>query len=267
METYLADGVRLEYQVRGAGEPLLFIHGGMIADTFEMIADEIAASYRLVTYRRRGFHGTPAQQDCTISKAVADAVALLDHLGIATAHVAGHSYGGVTALQLAVDAPARAHTLGLLEPPVMTVPSAADFGSEGASIGEMFQSGDSEGALVAFLTLVAGPDPVPRLDKTLPAGWFDQAVADLPTLFVADLASLGRWQFGQEQAATITQPALTVLGSESAPIFAETHELLNQWLPNAEPFVLEGAAHMLQMEEPDGMAAGLLAFLARHPMG
>jgi len=267
METYLADGVPIEYQVRGAGEPLLFIHGAMIADSLEPIAEKLAASYRVITYRRRGFHGSSAHQNCTISKVVADAIALLDHLGIATAHVAGHSYGGVTALQLAVDAPTRAHTLGLLEPPLMTVPSAADFGSETASIGEMFQSGDSQGALVAFLTLVGGPDPVPRLDKILPAGWFDQAVADLPTLFAADLASLGTWQFGQEQAAAITQPALTVLGSESAAIFAETHALLNQWLPNAEPFVLEGAAHMLQMDEPDGMAAGLLAFLARHPMG
>ena len=131
----------------------------------------------------------------------------------------------------------------------------------------MFLSGDSEGALVAFLTAVGGPDPVPRLDKTLPAGWFDQAVADLPTLFVADLVSLGTWQFGREQASTITQPALTVLGSESAAIFAETHELLNQWLPNAEPFVLEGVTHMLHWKDPDGLAAGLLNFLARHPMG
>jgi pimeloyl-ACP methyl ester carboxylesterase len=146
-------------------------------------------------------------------------------------------------------------------------PSAADFGSAAASIGEMFQSGDSAGALVGFLTLVGGPDPVPRLDKTLPAGWFEQAVADLPTLFAADLASLGSWQFGQEQATTITQPVLTVRGSETAPLFVETHELLNEWLPNAEPFVLEGAAHMLQVEKPDGMAGGLLAFLARHPMG
>ncbi len=260
METYLADGVQLEYQVRGAGEPLLLIHGGMIAD-------ELAASYQLITYRRRGFHGTPAHQDCTISKAAADAVALLDHLGIATAHVAGHSYGGVIALQLAVDAPTRAQTLGLLEPPLMTVPAASDFGAEAASIGEMFQSGDSEGALVAFLTAVGGPDPVPRLDKTLPAGWFDQAVADLPTLFAADLASLGTWKFGPEQAAAITQPSLTVLGSKSAPIFAESHDLLTQWLPNAEPFLLEGATHLLHWEEPDGMAAGLLAFLARYPMG
>jgi pimeloyl-ACP methyl ester carboxylesterase len=264
METYLADGVPIEYQVRGAGEPLLFIHGGMIADSLEPIAEKLAASYRVITYRRRGFHGSPAHQNCTISKVAADAVALLDHLGIARVHVGGHSYGAVTALQFAIETPARAHTLGLLEACVMCVPSAADFG---AGVAELFQAGDSKGALIGILTAVGGPDPVSRLDKTLPAGWFEQAVTDLPTLFAADLPSLGTWQFGQEQAAKITQPALTVLGSETAPLYSETHELLNQWLPNAEPFVLEGATHMLHWEDPDGVAAGLLAFLARHPMG
>ena len=85
METYIADGVELEYQVRGAGEPLLLIHGGMIADSFEPIADELAASYKLITYRRRGHHGAPAHTDCTMAKVAADAVALLDHLGITVA--------------------------------------------------------------------------------------------------------------------------------------------------------------------------------------
>jgi 3-oxoadipate enol-lactonase len=266
MQKFLADGVELEYQVRGTGEPLLMIHGGMIADSFEPIAEKLAASYQVITYRRRGFHGTPAQDDCTISKAAADAVALLDHLGTSTAHVAGHSYGAVTALQLALDAPTRAHTLGLLEACLLTVPAAADFGAKGASLGEMFQSGDSEGTLVGFLTLVGGPDPVPCLDKTLPAGWFEQAIADLPTLFVADLPSLGTWQFGEEQAAAINQPALTLVGSRTAAIYAESYEVLNRWLPKAEPFVVEGATHKLQWEDPDGVAAGLLAFLARHPM-
>jgi pimeloyl-ACP methyl ester carboxylesterase len=267
METYLADGVRLEYQVRGDGEPLLLIHGGMIADAFEALADKLTSTYQLITYRRRGFHGTPAHENCTISKAAADAVALLDHLGIATAHVTGHSYGATTALQLAVDAPMRAHTLGLLEPTLMAAPSAASFGSEAAAIGGIFQSGDSSGTLVAFLTLVGGPDPLLRLDKGLPAGWFDQAVADLPTLWTADLPSFGSWEFDRKQAATITQPALTVLGSRSAPLFAESHDLLTQWLPNAEPFVLQGATHMLQWEDPSGIASCLLAFLARHPIG
>ncbi len=266
METYIADGVELEYQVRGAGEPLLLIHGGMIADSFEPIADELAASCKLITYRRRGYHGTPAHPDCTMAKVAADAVALLDHLGITAAHVGGHSYGGVTALQLAVDFPTRVYTLPLLEACVMTVPAAEDVGTEFASITEMYQSGDLEGALVGLLTAVGGPDPVSRLDRTLPEGWFDQALADLPNDFAADLPSLGAWQFGPEQAATITQPALTLLGSETAAWYAESHDVFNQWLPNPEPFVLDGATHMLHWDDPKGVAAGLLAFLARHPI-
>ena len=154
---YHADGVQLEYKIRGEGEPLLLIHGGMIADAFEMIADQLAASYQLITYRRRGYHGTPPHENCTISKGATDAVALLDHLEIAVANVAGHSIGGVIALQLALDAPTRVHTLGLLEPCVMTVPSAADFGSQVASITAILKSGDTKGALVGMLEAVGGP--------------------------------------------------------------------------------------------------------------
>jgi pimeloyl-ACP methyl ester carboxylesterase len=159
------------------------------------------------------------------------------------------------------------HTLPLLEACVMTVPAAAEVGAGLTSIAEMFQSGDSEGALVALLTAVGGPDPVSRLNRSLPEGWFEQARADLSAAtFSADIPSLGSWKFGQEQAAAITTPALTLLGSKSAPWYSESHDVFNEWLPNAEPFVLEGATHMLQMEDPDGVVAGLLAFLARHPM-
>jgi 3-oxoadipate enol-lactonase len=266
MQTYLADGVQIEYQVRGNGEPLLLIHGGMIADSFEPIADMLAASYQLITYRRRGFHGTPAHPDCTMLKVAADALALLDHLGIATAHVGGHSYGGCTALQLAIDAPTRVHTLGLLEACVMTVPAAAEIGSGIAPITDLYQSGDLEGALVGMLTAVGGPEPVARLNRTLPAGWFDQALSDLQTLFAADLPSLGGWQFTREQAAEISQPALTLGGSNSAAWYTESHKVFNEWLPNAEPLVLEGATHMLHWEDPKSVSAGLLTFLARHPM-
>jgi len=46
-----------------------------------------------------------------------DCIALLNHLGIASAHVAGHSFGAGIALQMAIDAPDRVRKLALLEPP------------------------------------------------------------------------------------------------------------------------------------------------------
>jgi pimeloyl-ACP methyl ester carboxylesterase len=43
-------------------------------------------------------------------------------------------------------------------------------------------------------------------------------------------------------------------------------ELLLSWLPNAEEFVLPSATHLLHLEDPKGMADGLAAFFARHPL-
>jgi pimeloyl-ACP methyl ester carboxylesterase len=65
MKRFPANGIQLKYQVRGTGEPLLLIHGGMIADSFEPIAGQLAASYRVITYRRRGCHGTPPPLEST----------------------------------------------------------------------------------------------------------------------------------------------------------------------------------------------------------
>ena len=47
------------------------------------------------------------------------------------------------------------------------------------------------------------------------------------------------------------------------PIWAERHGLLLAWLPTAEPFVLAGANHLLHVQNPLGLADGLVAFFAR----
>ena len=53
-----------------------------------------------------------------IGQQVADARALLRHLGITRAHIAGHSYGAAIALQWALDAPDEVQSLALLEAPL-----------------------------------------------------------------------------------------------------------------------------------------------------
>ncbi len=66
-----------------------------------------------------------------------------------------------------------------------------------------------------------------------------------------------------------TQPVLVVMAEKSAllhPRFAETHRLLLNWLPNAEGFVLPGAAHFLLVEDPRRLAEALTSFFARHPL-
>jgi 3-oxoadipate enol-lactonase len=62
---------------------------------------------------------------------------------------------------------------------------------------------------------------------------------------------------------------LSVLGGESqalSPRFGEAHRLLLAWLPQAEEFIMPGATHLMQLEDPRGMAEALAAFWARHPL-
>lgn len=53
------NGFVLEYNIQGSGEPVLFIHGSAIADTFLALVPESAlANYQLIRYNRRGFAGS-----------------------------------------------------------------------------------------------------------------------------------------------------------------------------------------------------------------
>ena len=121
MQRVNLDGVDLEYTVQGSGEPLVLIHGAILADAFSPLLAQprIANTYRVIAYHRRGFAGSSrASAPFVIGQQAADARALLRHLGITRAHIAGHSYGAAIALQWALDAPDEVQSLALLEAPL-----------------------------------------------------------------------------------------------------------------------------------------------------
>src|SRR5512135_1000562 len=130
MEHLRVDGTVIEYQVQGDGEPVFLIHPSIIADGLDrpLLAQmELASRYQLIHYHRRGWMGsTLGPEPLTVARLTSDAAALLGHLGVSTAHVAGHSIGGLIALQLALDAPELVHSLALLEPPLRMVPSGKE---------------------------------------------------------------------------------------------------------------------------------------------
>jgi pimeloyl-ACP methyl ester carboxylesterase len=271
MDRARLDDRELEYEVRGAGEPVVLVHGAHIADAFAPLLAEPALmeQYRLVLYHRRGFVGsTHTDGPLSIAQQAADCRALMQHLSLPRAHVVGHSYGGVIALQLALDAPDMVHSLALLEPALFMVPSAPQFMEAMGPVLQMYEAGDKTGAVDSFLQAVVGPEYRRALDRML-SGAFAQAVADADTFFRIELPALEQWSFTQAEARRITQPVLAVLGADSHtlwPGWVEGYHLVQAWLPQAEAFVLEGATHGLQLIDPQGMAAGLAGFFARHPL-
>src|SRR5215217_607309 len=130
MEMTKVNGIELEYEVKGSGEPILLIGPGPIADGFLPFLSQKALvdRYRLIRYHQRGQVGsTHSHGSVSFAEHAADAAALLGDLSIRRAHVAGHSTGATIALQLAVDRPEIVHTLALLEPPLTGAPSAGAF--------------------------------------------------------------------------------------------------------------------------------------------
>lgn len=270
MEHATLNGAAIEYEVQGSGDPLVLIHGAILADAFFPLLHEpdLTSHHRVISYHRRGFAGSDrAHAPFLIPQQAADCRALLQHLGIPRAHVAGHSYGAITALQLALDAPEVVQSLALLEPGMLeAIPSGPSFGEALEPLIGMYQRGEKEGALDGFLTAVVGPAYRQVVDTVLPPGAFDLAVADLDTFFQVEMPALQAWQFTAADAQRLRQPVLAVVGSETAPIFRETHDLLMQWVPHTEELVIPQATHGLQMMNPQAVAEGLGRFFAKHPL-
>ena len=261
------DGADLEYEVSGTGEPVVFIHGAFIADTFRPLLAEpsLAGRYRLILYHRRGYaDSSRASGPVSVARQAADCRSLLSHLGVERAHVVGHSYGGDVAFQLALDTPGVVHSLALLEPGLMVGASAQDYRKSLARGVERYRELGAEVVVDEFLQ-ARWPGYRAALDRVLP-GAFAQAVADAETWFEREASGQLAWRFGEAEVRRISQPTLSVLGGESGARwsrFGETHRLLG-WLPHAEGFVLPGTTHFMQLEDPRGMAEALAAFWARH---
>jgi pimeloyl-ACP methyl ester carboxylesterase len=102
------------------------------------------------------------------------------------------------------------------------------------------------------------------MDKTLPPDYWGRWAAAADTLFREFAAPA--WTFAGEDAARIKQPVLNIRGSDTRPYFREVFETVQNWLPQAESFVLPDANHCQLQMNPKGVAERLADFFSRHPM-
>ncbi len=133
------NGSRLWVEDEGEGPPVLFIHGGLgDSRLFEPQARALAGRFRCIRYDLRHW-GRSESPDDAYSE-VADAVGVLDVLGVERAAVVGLSYGGGIALDVALEHPGRVWALvhvagavsGLPADPYSPEQSAAQEAADGA---------------------------------------------------------------------------------------------------------------------------------------
>jgi pimeloyl-ACP methyl ester carboxylesterase len=204
----------------------------------------------------------------SIADHAADAAALLRHLGVPRGHIAGHSSGAAVAAQLALDQPDTVHTLILLELSLLSVPAGEAFFQQAGPAFEAYGRGDHEEALAIFMSAVSGLDWATCrsvLEDRLP-GAIAQAIKDADTFFGVELPALTQWQFGPEQAAAVSQPVLSVLGSQTQPLWVDVAEFLRSSLPHVKDCAIDGVGHLLHVERPEPVARAMADFLAGNSM-
>ena len=266
MERAQVNGVDVEYEVVGSGEPVLLI-SPVLADGFLPLVSQpaLADHYELIRYHKRGWVGsTPTPAPVSVADHAADAAALLDRLGVPRAHVAGHSTGAVVAAQMALDSPETVHTLVLLEPLLLSVPSGKAVLQTVGPAFEAYGRGDHEEAWAIFLSAASGLDWATcraLLDKQIP-GVVAQAIKDADTLFGIELPAITDWAFGPEQAAAIHCPVLSVLGTNTLPLFVEVADLLRSSLPHVQDCTIDDVGHLLHIQRPRPVARAMAQFLA-----
>ncbi len=111
------NGTNVHYTDTGGDKPAVVFSHGFLMDhsMFDQQVAALAGEYRVITWDERGHGGTQAPGPFTYWDSASDVLALLDHLGLESAVLAGMSQGGFLSLRAALHAPDRVRALILID--------------------------------------------------------------------------------------------------------------------------------------------------------
>lgn len=258
----------------GTGPDLLLLHGGPgLSDMMAMLLPE-TVGWRAIGYQQRGVAPSTTEGPFTVARHVRDAVAVLDRAGVRRAVVAGHSWGGFLAMELAAAHPERVRGLVLIDALGAIGPDGGAF-TLGAELQARLPAGarsrvrrlqrqaavaadgsaDGDEAVTEALALYwpayfADPATAPaappglRVSRACNAGTMATVFADL-----GNGACVGR-------LSAIGAPAVFVLG-ERSPFPRSQGEQTAALLRRAEVTVVPGGGHLPWHESPGCVAEAL----------
>jgi pimeloyl-ACP methyl ester carboxylesterase len=237
------DGVRSWYDERGAGNPLVLLHGGVVdSRLYEQNAAALADHFHVYSPDRRGHGRTPdVEGPMTFEAGVDDTVALLEQVVGGPAHLVGHSNGAFIALLTALRRPDLVHSLvmvsggfnrdGLVSQEPAENPDAPlpDFAASHAEV-----SPDGEGH---FQVLV---EKTMELESKEPA---------LPETALHEVKARTLLMFGDDDLVTFEHVVATYEG-----------------IPDAELAIVPGTSHFLLQEKPALCSRIIADFLLGEPV-
>ena len=195
-------------------------------------------------------HGkSPNVGQHTIQDYAGEIVAFLETLKLGRAVLVGHSMGGAVALQAAIAAPD--HILGLallgsaarLRVSPALLHSASDPSKAADTVSMIMENSFAEGTAAGLKELAA------------------QRMLEIrPSVLYGDLLACEAYDPG-EGIAEIAAPTLILFGREDHMVPVGAGRLLQQNMQHARMDVLDGAGHMLMLEQPERVAASLNEFV------
>lgn len=255
------NGGKIYHEVEGEGEPVVLIHAGIA--NLRMWDDQVPAlrdAYRVIRYDTRGFGRTEAA-DVSFSNR-ADIADLLDHLGESSAHVVGISRAGQIALDFALESPERVRSL------VVANGGVSGYDAPGGDPSAWEQAEKWEEAR-DWERLAAWEADFWVDGEGQPAGRADRAVRDrvhewILSNYQAE-KTMGQPQVLDPPAAgrlgELSMPLLVIIGSADEASTQASCRYLAENVPGARLEVFDGAAHMVNLEQPDRFNRLLREFL------
>lgn len=265
----LPNGVELHTVRAGRGPSLVFIHGAM-GDWRSWAPQWTAftAHFDCVSYSRRySFpnRNTMASPHHSALDEAEDLLQLLDVLGLQRCILVGSSYGGFTALALAVSHPERVQAVVAVEPPMMKY---AQVTAQGRAIAAEFRERIIEPANAAFR---AGDDE--RASRIMTGGINGAAspVTDgvamqrrLQNVRAMKMLALSTDEFpllAPDALAALPMPVMLLSGSLTEAVHHTIYEQLCRHMPQAHTLKVDGAGHGVTREQPQVFNTRVLEFL------
>jgi pimeloyl-ACP methyl ester carboxylesterase len=257
------NGTSFYYEIDGTGIPLVFVHAG-IADCrmWNDQFDFFARQYQTVRYDRRGFGRT---------KMVAgeyshhrDLYGLLKHLGIEQAILVGCSQGAKTIVDFTIEHPEMAKAL------ILTAPALSGFIFDGElpRQAEQLEAADQAGDidLVNELELQIWVDGPQRTPEQVNPNMRELA-REMNQIALQTPEDLGN-EISLEPAAVhrlpeIKIPTLIIVGELDTQKTLASADFLARHVPNATKVIMDGVAHLPNMEKPGEYNNHVISFLSQ----
>jgi len=240
-----------------ADAPPLILSNSLGADLrmWDPQADALAERFRLVRYDTRGHGGSPVPDGpYSIEHVGQDALALLDHLEIERAHWAGLSLGGMTGMWLAVNAPERLDRLVLLCTSAQLGP-AETWRERAETVRAQGTEAVAEAGVGRWLTERY------RDEHPDTAAWLRDMIAATPDAGYAACCAVIEHMDLTPALPGITTPTLAIAGAQDPATPPEHAERIVAAIPGARLEVLDPAAHLANIEQPEAVTRLILDHL------